>query len=86
MHEVSRECKFDSECERQMCIFRHEVIEEVIKKNDMTVDQSDTLDVDDEDETNDHENDIPNRTFYNPSQVDKSSSIEFLRCEICYLQ
>ena len=86
MHEVSRECKFDSECERQMCIFRHEVIEEVIKKNDMTVDQSDTLDVDDEDETNDHEKDIPNRTFYNPSQVDKSSSIEFLRCEICYLQ
>ena len=65
MHEVSRECKFDSECERQMCIFRHEVIE---------------------DETNDHEKDIPNRTFYNPSQVDKSSSIEFLRCEICYLQ
>ena len=35
------------------------------------------------DETNDHEREISNRTFNNPSQIDKSSSDEVFRCEIC---
>ena len=71
-------CKFGSECGREMCMFRHEVIEEVIEKNNMAADQSDILEVNEDDE-----NDIPNRTFDNPSQADKSSSDNLFRCEIC---
>ena len=59
------------------------MIEEVIVKNVETADQSEILDVDEEDVTND-EKEISNRTFNNPSQGDKSdNSDELFRCEIC---
>ena len=71
LHEISKQCKFGIECERQMCMFRHDVIEEIIDKNAVTPEQ-----ILEEDETNDQENEISNRTFNNPSQIDKSSSDE----------
>ena len=85
LHEVSKQCKFSIECERQMCMFRHDIFEEIIEKNVVNADQSEILDVndEDEDETIDHESEISNKTFNNPSQVDKSSSDKLFKCEIC---
>ena len=45
-------------------------------------DQSKILDIEEEDVTYD-KNEIPNRTFNNPSQVDKSDSDEWFRCDSC---
>ena len=83
LHKISKECKFGFECDREMCMFRHGVVEEVTEKNIETADQSEILDVDDEEETN-VENESSNKTFNNPSQADKSDkSDELFRCEIC---
>ena len=60
-------------------MFRHDVTEEIIDKNVVTPDQI----LEEGDETNDHESEIYNRTFNNPSQIDKSSSDGVLRWEIC---
>ena len=46
-------------------------------------DASKIVDVNEEDETHDLENKISNRTFRNPSQVDKYCSDTLFRCEIC---
>ena len=62
-------------------MFRHDVIEEVIERNVGTADQSNILDVDEEDVKNDDIG-ILNTTFNNPSQIEKSSSDEVFRCEI----
>ena len=52
LHKISKECKFGFKCEREMCMFRHGVVEEVTEKNIETADQSEILDVDEEEETN----------------------------------
>ena len=83
LHKVSKKCKFGIECERNMCMFRHTVVEEVTEKNVETAGQSDILDVDEEDETND-EQEMSNRSFDNPSQTEKSDKTdELFRCDIC---
>ena len=84
LHEVSKVC---NKCERDMCMFRYPIKDNIETKNDekntSTFDQSEILDEDEIDEITDHENKISNRTFRNPSQVDNYSSDELLKCEIC---
>ena len=59
-------------------------VAEAIEKNGVTAnDASKIVDVNEEDEAHDLENDISNRTFTNPSQVDKYCSDKLFRCEIC---
>ena len=99
LHEVSKVCKDGKKCERDMCMFRHEVqddieinpekinvneecVSELVEKNDATADQSDFVDVDEVDETK-AGNEISNRTFNNPSQVENITSDELFKCEIC---
>lgn len=55
------------------------------KENVVTVgDLSEILDVDDvDDETNVHENELSNKTFNYPSQVDKYPSDKLVKCAIC---
>ena len=68
LHMVSKNCKFGIECDRKMCMFRHEALEDVVEKNVETADQSEILDVDEEDVSNE-ENEPSNKTFNKPSQV-----------------
>ena len=44
---------------------------------------SEILDADETDETIDHESEIPNETFINPSQVENKHSNHLFICEIC---
>ena len=60
-----------------------EVCEKILKCEDIMVIHRKSVVVDEEDERNYHENEISNRTFNNPSQIDKSSCDEVFRCEIC---
>ena len=60
-----------------------EVCEKILKCEDIMVIHRKSVVVDEEDERNYHENEISNRTFNSPSQIDKSSSDEVFRCEIC---
>ena len=68
-------------------MFRHPINDDIDtkndEKNDTTADQIDIFYVDEVDETIDHENEISNRTFDNPSQVDKYSSDDLFKCEMC---
>jgi hypothetical protein len=67
-------------------MFRHPVKDNIETKNDekntSTADQSETFDVDEDDEITDHEHKISNQTLSNPSQVDNYSSDDLLKCEI----
>ena len=83
LHEVSKVCRYSKNCERDMCMFRHPKEDDTETKNDETVEQSEILDVDDEDKTTDHQIELPNMTFNNPSQIDKYSSDTLFKCETC---
>ena len=80
LHEVSKKCKFENGCDRQLCMFRHEDVEEVLEENVKNLDQSELLNVDEEDATID-DTEFSNKTFNNPSQVDKGDGL--FRCEFC---
>ena len=98
LHEDSKICKYGKICERNYCMFKHDYngddngddimpdnddVIENIECEDSEDEESEILNVNDVDETTDHENEIPNRTFINPSQCDKDSSGELFKCEMC---
>ena len=58
-HKISKLCEYGIECERQLFMFSHNAIYDITLKNAVTADQSEILDVDGVDETND-----PCDTFY----------------------
>jgi hypothetical protein len=77
------DCIDSSECDEEDEIaVNKDSVRDVLENNVMTADDTvEILDVDDEDETDEIE--FSNRTFNNPSQVDKNFHKEFLKCEIC---
>ena len=73
----------NSECDEEVEIAVNEdIVRNVLENNVVTADDTvEIIDVDDVDETNENEN--SNKTFNNPSQVDKNFHEEFFKCEIC---
>ena len=82
LHEDAKNCKYGMECERLLCMFKHEFNPESITIMTEEI-VEDILTVDEPSETIDHDNVNFNSTFTNPSQVDKISNEEKFKCEKC---
>ena len=93
LHTDSKLCKYGGLCERMLCMFKHqsddietgEIIEEEIVK--IGAEQIEIIDVENDeslhDETVEDEDDNSNKTFTNPSQIDKTTCSVLLKCEKC---
>ena len=86
LHEFAGICKFGGLCERILCMFEHGDGAEanVIDVNEEeSVTREEIIDVDEQEEFMEQENETSERTFINPSQDDKVSSDEMIKCEMC---
>ena len=97
LHEEANMCKYGKLCERMFCMFKHEsvtnnvvddfeenesvteLIDEAILPED---ESSKIIDIDDLEDM-EHQNDVSNTTFLNPSQHDKPVGAKLFKCEIC---
>ena len=92
LHEDSRVCKYDLNCERDYCMFKHrkkEELHENIELFDEVIDiievESDSDEIEEDIENDRSElnvNDSINKTFQNPSQESTPSGKKF-NCEKC---
>ena len=92
----SKFCKYDQNCERDLCMFKHTKRKEQdgnVESNDECNEVIDIIDVEseggeiDEENVNDtseiNVNDNKNKTFHNPSQEDITPHGNSFKCEKC---
>ena len=96
LHEDSTFCKYDPNCERDFCMFKHRITQEEqenIESYDVNNEVVDIIDIEsvsgeavEELENEESEmcpNESVNKTFHNPSQIDNTFSREDFMCEKC---
>ena len=87
LHEDAQKCKYGMQCERLLCMFKHEcnldnILAEENVEDVVTVDESSESIVDNEEMIN-HDNVNFNCTFNNPSQVNKIANYQMFKCDKC---
>ena len=83
LHEESEMCRYMENCEREFCMYQHDIDEDSQEsEEDEKDDEKDDDKVDGDDRIDD---DVNEKTFCNPSQSDESddNEVESMKCEHC---